>query len=328
MQTNFTPVHAADNLTFATSGPCEPVGLEHSPNDLICHIDASAIQNRWLKAFIPEPDQQLKISPPGINAYIGRILKSYVSAVISCSSIPPFVKNMQMDSEAPCVPLANCFSLLRICNAQMLGSQMMAQDHIEQEMTKLYEQHPTYDGPTILGAFQAYLMYVMALYFHFDQQSSLHFRQYVTNLQQLACASSSQGLVVRAEFAVTRPEWRSWIIAEAKRRTLYTMYLFDNLICANDGLPIFVGTELRGLPAPASKHLWRASSEDEWKVAYNRYLSEWIDSGLYIDELWPMSSNLTRTEVLQRRRRVDKWLESVDEYGTMLYAVTICTHSG
>ncbi len=44
-------------------------------------------------------------------------------------------------------------------------------------------------------------------------------------------------------------------MAEAKRRTLYTMYLFDNILSAQDGLPTFLSTELRGLAAPAEKSL-------------------------------------------------------------------------
>ncbi|KAL4940163.1 major facilitator superfamily domain-containing protein [Aspergillus oleicola] len=40
----------------------------------------------------------------------------------------------------------------------------------------------------------------------------------------------------------TRPSWESWIIASAKRRAIYVMYLFSSLYNAENGLPNFQGT--------------------------------------------------------------------------------------
>jgi len=117
-------------------------------------------------------------------------------------------------------------------------------------------------------------------------------------------------------------------MAEAKRRTLYTMYLFDSVLCANDGLPILLGTELQGIPAPASKMLWQATSRESWHVQYNNHLCEWADGFLSIDELWPIPAEFSDADIAVRRRRVDRWLESVDGYGTLMSAVTMCTHGG
>ena len=296
--------------------------------ELICSIDATAIQNRWLRAFIPEPGQQMKSNPPGIEAYIGRILKSYTSAIIHGSNLPPFVHEQQMNPTSRSTPLTNCFSLLALCKSRMPRSEGMAQGLIEQKMAKIFDRRSSYDGATLLSTFQTHLIYVMTLYFNLGQQGSPSLRQHMVNLQQLACETSMQGVVCTAEWDHSRPRWNSWIQAETKRRTLYIMYLFDNLLCVRDGLPIFISTELKGLPAPASKRLWRASTEGEWKAAYNAYLSEWDRAGLHIDELWPMPFGFSEDAILERRRKVGKWLESVDEYGTMLYAVTICTHGG
>ena len=199
---------------------------------------------------------------------------------------------------------------------------------LEREMSRLFEEHTMYDSMKSLAAFQAYLVYAMTLFFQFDnlQTSGLH--EPVVNLQQMASSSVRQGVVTPAEFDHSRPAFTSWIVAEAKRRTLYTMYLFDNLLCVTDNMPVFIGTELRGLPAPASKYLWRATSEEEWKSSYNSFLSQWDRSGLRIDEVWPLPPSLSQHEVLEQRRRIDQWAEGVDEYGTMLCAVTTCTHGG
>lgn len=114
-------------------------------------------------------------------------------------------------------------------------------------------------------------------------------------------------------------------MAEAKRRTLFTVYLFDSVLSAQDGLPTFLGTELRGLPAPSSRSLWQASSHD-WVLAFNVHLVDWVDRDLSIDELWPIPTDFDETAIVERRRRVDQWLENIDEFGTVIYAVTSTTH--
>ena len=84
----------------------------------------------------------------------------------------------------------------------------------------------------------------------------------------------------------------------------------------------------QGLPAPATKQIWEAKTRVEWERAYNIYLAEWMEPGLAIDELWPMPADMNESDIARRRSRVDHWLEGIDSYGTMLYAVTSCTHGG
>ena len=202
----------------------------------------------------------------------------------------------------------------------------MATRMLDQEMAAICELKGTYDHLTLLGAFQAYLIYVMTLYFMLDEGQDIDLRQRITKLQELACDTCSRGLVCTAEVAETRPQWPSWIIAESTRRSLYIMYLFDNLLCVEDNIPVYVGTELKGLPAPAGKPLWRATDGESFKAAYNLHLADWNGSGLAIDELWRSSEDVTLEMLVSRRERIDRWLESVDEYGVFLYAVTSCTH--
>ena len=173
-----------------------------------------------------------------------------------------------------------------------------------------------------LAAFQAYLIYAMVLFFAEDQSRQLIDRQVMINIQDFACDVASSGLVCPAELSHQRPDWESWIVASAKRRSLYTMYLFDNIFCSLNGLPTFLGEELESLPAPASKTLWEASNRAVWETEYNHHLSEWPGGALQIHELWPAPE----TGVKERKKRVDKWLGSVDEFGMMIFAVTLGTH--
>jgi hypothetical protein len=147
----------------------------------------------------------------------------------------------------------------------------------------------------------------------------------MTDLQTLACASSHGGLVCVAERTGARPPWASWILAEAKRRTLYTMYLFDSLLSAEEGTPTLLGTELEGLPAPARRELWTAQTREEWDVAYAQSHGGRAQT-LRIEELWPLPKGVDRAGRDARQSRVQRWLQAGDEFGTMLYAVTCCTH--
>ncbi|KAK5630124.1 hypothetical protein RRF57_005839 [Xylaria bambusicola] len=294
--------------------------------NLICPINAESIANRWLGAYIPLPNQKIKKYPTAISAFLHQITKSYVTVAIRGRGYPPFIHTAQVTRHLIRPPLSTCLSLIRMCEHQLPGSEETTLSVLQQEMQNLFEHRETFDAITLLCAFQAYLIFTMVLFFCLGRISSPFLREAVMNLQEFACAAARRGLVCEAEQKWLRPKWESWIVAEANRRTLYTMYLFDGVLSAYDGLPTFIGTELSGLPAPASQTLWRASLREQWIAAYNTFLADWSEGGLRIDELWPVPGHFEQSDVVRRRNRVDRWLEGVDEYGTMLYAVSSCTH--
>ncbi|RWA14926.1 hypothetical protein EKO27_g207 [Xylaria grammica] len=216
--------------------------------DLTCSIDAEGIANRWLGAYIPLPDQRVKDYPATIKSFLHRMVKSYVTVTIRGRGYPPFIHAAQLATHLVRPPLSTCLSLVRICEHQLPGSEETAADVLQREMHNIYEQRESYDTITLLGAFQAYLIFTMVLFFRLGQIANPILRQAVMNLQELACAS-------------------------AKKRS-----------------------------------------------------SDWTEGGLRTDELWPVPEDFKEADVIKRRNRVDRWLEGVDEFGTMLYAVTSCTH--
>lgn len=139
-------------------------------------------------------------------------------------------------------------------------------------------------------------------------------------LMDLAYRTAQNGLVCTAESAHTRPKWESWIVAAAKRRAIFTMYLFSSVYNADRLLPNFLADELRGLYVPGNKVLWEAHDRETWEKEYDRYLSDWEDGMLEISELW----RSPETGTLERRRRVEKWVAGADAFGMMLFAV--CAH--
>ncbi|KAI1800214.1 MFS general substrate transporter [Daldinia bambusicola] len=300
---------------------CALRGLE-----LFSPINVDSISNRWLNTYIPVPGQKVKEYPASISAFIYRLLKSYATVVVRGRGVPPFIHASQISASSARLPLSTCLSLVRICENMLPGSEGVAADVLQREMNNIYEQQAIYDDVTLLAAFQAYLIYSMVLFFRLGQVSSPFLRQAMMNLQELACSSSRGGLMCTAERQRVRPRWEAWIVAESKRRALFTMYLFDSVLLTQDGLQTFLGTELQGLPASADKFLWRSQVRRDWETAYNIYLADWPEESFRIDELWAIPPGLYEPGLLERRRRVDRWLENVDEFGTMLYAVTSCTH--
>ncbi|KAL6860860.1 putative C6 finger domain protein [Trichoderma novae-zelandiae] len=320
---------AAQSLDHSASLPAlQPEFLDFSTPDLICPINAEEISNRWLNAYIPIPGQSVKNYPATVSAFIYRLLKSYTGMAIHGRGFPPFVHGSQLMGLNPSPPLSTCLSIIRICDKPLPGSENVTAEILQREMNNIYERRDAYDHLSMLGAFQAVLMYAMVLFFRLSQGNTPFLRQAMMNLQELACVTARQGLMCLAEQQRTRPRWESWVIAEAKRRTLFTMYLFDSVLSSEDGLPTYLGTELEGLPASSSRTLWLAQTRRDWEAAYNVHLAEWDEGSLRIDELWPLPQGLDASQAAKRRHRVDSWLEDLDEFGTMLYAVTSCTHGG
>ncbi|KAJ5673802.1 hypothetical protein N7462_009241 [Penicillium macrosclerotiorum] len=305
--------------------PFNQSNLDFQNLDLACPINVEEISNRWLNPYIPTPGQKIKNYPATVTSFIYRVLKSYSAVAVRGHRALPFIHPKQSLSGSP---LATCLSLIRICEKPLPGSENSAALVLQREMEAIAETRNDYDDMDLLAAFQSYLIYTMALFFHLSQGFNPFFRQAMMNLQELACLTSRQGLVCAADRLHSRPRWEEWIVTEAKRRTLYVMYLFDNILSAQESLPTFLGTELQGLPAPANKPLWQAENRADWEKEFNVYLTKWTTHSLTIDELWPIPQGMDEAGITHRRERVDQWLENMDEFGIMIFTVTVCTHGG
>lgn len=305
-----------------------PEGLNFSGLDLICPINADEITTRRMNPYISGPAQKIKNYPASIIAFMSRMLKSYAAAATSGRVIPPFIHPSQLKQQPASSPLTTCLSLVRMCRNPLPGSENAAVMILERELRNITEAREDFADMSLLAAFQAYLIYAMVLFFRVNNPRTQYLRQAMINLQDLAHATSRQGLVCTADRHRVRPRWEEWIVAESKRRTLYVMYLFDSILSAQESLPTYLGTELQGLPAPGSKSLWQAQVRGDWEREYNVYLAEWTEPGLAIDEFWPVPADFDEAAIEARRARIDHWLEGVDEFGTMLYAAMSCTHGG
>ena len=141
-------------------------------------------------------------------------------------------------------------------------------------------------------------------------------------LQSFAHTLALSGLVHPAEHPVLDPQshpanlqWRTWALAEAKRRALFVMYMLDDVVNTFSGVSCIRGDELAGLLAPCSEKLWRAKEEAVWRRLYDVHVAEWEGGGLKLEELWDEKG-------VVGKERVERWVREMDGLGMLIFAVT------
>ncbi|GKZ24390.1 hypothetical protein AbraIFM66951_001313 [Aspergillus brasiliensis] len=230
---------------------------------------------------------------------------------------PPIIHHAQVRENETPRALANCYSLVRMWEQAVPGSEEIVMNTVAREMERLASESPNQHDYELLSSFQAYLIYSILMYF--GPQGGFSDTTMVT-LLDMASHTARNGLFCAAELARVRPTWESWIVAATKRRAIFTLYLFSSIYNADRMLPNFVAEELRGVYAPGNKTLWEATDRQTWNKEYDRYLLDWQDGSLEINELWASPEK----EEPGRKRRIERWVESADEFGMMLYSV--CAH--
>ncbi|KAF9886368.1 hypothetical protein FE257_011513 [Aspergillus nanangensis] len=302
------------------------VALDLTNIQLVPSSNAENIRDRWLRPYImpaPESDEVPKAYQPFTLQYISRILRTYSQRMLKDEDVPPIIHHAQVSGRKMPRALANCYSLVRMWENAVSGSETMVVNTIEKEMDRLAEEGPSGDDHELLSSFQAYLIYSIMLYFSFLTGTSPVNDKTMITLMELAFRTARNGLFCAAELTHTRPSWESWVIVSAKRRAIFTMYLFCSVYNSDRLLPNFIADEMRGVYTPGNKVLWETRDRETWEREYDRHLIDWEDGMFEISELWRSAE----TGTSERRARVERWVGSVDEFGMMLFAVCAHIHS-
>ncbi|EAW13479.1 putative C6 finger domain protein [Aspergillus clavatus NRRL 1] len=300
----------------------QPAQLDFSSIELTPSPNAVDIRDRWLRPYLLPPlghDEIPKVYHPFTLQYITTILKTYPRHMLKDGGLPPIIHPMQVATTEMPRTLANCYSLARMWEQAAPGSEAMVMSTLEMEMQRLENEIPQNDYEQ-LASFQAYLIYTIMIYFSSFGSASTVTDKIMMTLMELAFRTAQNGLFSKAETTHSRPDWESWIVVSAKRRSIFTMYLLSSVYNSDRCLPNFVADEVGGVFVPESRVLWEASDRDTWEREYDRHLLEWGDGMLQISELWRSAE----TGTAERRSRVERWVQGVDEYGMMLFAV--CAH--
>ncbi|KAI9933547.1 hypothetical protein MW887_008020 [Aspergillus wentii] len=292
--------------------------------DLSSPDDIDGIRDRWMRPYLtapPERPEIPKVYNPFTLQYIASVLRTYPRRMLKDGGVPPIIHPMQVSGAMP-RSLANCYSLVRMWDQAVPGSEEMVVDVVRKEMDRLVTTENSTD-PELVAAFQAYLIYAIMMYFSPIGGYTVINEASIINLMELAYRMTRKGLICPEERSRTRPPWESWITVSAKRRAVFTMYLFTNVFNAEQGLQNYLSTELTGNLLPEGREVWEARDRETWEKEYDYHLSVWGKDGMIeISELWRSKE----TGTPERRKRVDRWVQTVDEFGMMLFAVCVHIH--
>ncbi|KAL4799298.1 hypothetical protein BDV19DRAFT_295273 [Aspergillus venezuelensis] len=303
--------------------------LDFTDVDLLPNAEAEFIRDRWLRPYVMSLVDGIevpKIYHPFTLQYLGRVLATYPHLMMRDGDMPPIIHHSQVSGKQMTTALANCYTIVRMWKNAAPGSHSIVVSTVRREMERLAVEIPGQPEIESLSAFQAYLIYLLLLYFSpttLQTPGQLHGKvtdQDMITLMDLAYRAVRCGLISASEKSQKRASWESWVIASTKRRAIYGMYLFSSLYNAGNGLPNFIAEELRDLPVPEGKGLWEARTRTEWEWEYDLQRQEWPDGVLRIRELWKDEG----TGSPRRRERVERWLRGVDDFGMMLFSV--CAH--
>ncbi|KAL1970400.1 hypothetical protein VTN77DRAFT_5561 [Rasamsonia byssochlamydoides] len=319
--TSRIPQHVTVSLSDASASILD---LDFTNLDLVPVADSIEIQNRWLKSFFSSVGDQIpqKNFHPYTIQFASCVLRSYPKHMLRDGGVPPIIHPLQVDRRWLPVPLANCYSLVRLWETRVQGSEAIVIDTVKREMERLLSEHDSYNEIDLLAAFQAYLIYALLGYFSPIGDGNLVDHSTIMHLQELGCRVSATGLMCAAELSHTRPRWESWLVATAKRRTLHTMYLFSNVFNATHHMPVYLAYELKAVPVSSNRLLWEARDRAGWEREYDCHLSVWADGEFLISELW----RSPETGTPARRERIDRWLRTADDFGMMLFATAAHLH--
>lgn len=186
-----------------------------------------------------------------------------------------------------------------------------------------------------LSALQSYLLLSIYAYNNRTLFPDIFNPNAISTLQDLASKVSAMGLICPEELGSGVPSWECWVIAEAKRRTVFCIYFLENLYNTDLGAASYVGEELALLPAPAAKWLWQAEGRSSWEGEFDEWAKSWERrKGLVMAELWPRrgmdGDDIAGEEEdnlrLEREKRIARWTEGADGFGMLLLAVCVATY--
>lgn len=105
--------------------------------------NAGDIRDRWLRPYILpllEGEEIPKAYHPFTLQYIARILSTYPRCMLRDGGLPPIVHRAQIAGKEMPRALANCYSLVRMWEQAVPGSESMVVSIVENEMRRLAEE--------------------------------------------------------------------------------------------------------------------------------------------------------------------------------------------
>lgn len=140
-----TPASTAWNPPSQVQRPVarETRGLDFTAVDLAPGVHAEDIRDRWLRPYILPPlgrNETPKVYHLFTVQYISRVLSTYPRSMLRDGGIPPIIHRTQIEAGEMPRALANCYSLVRLWQQAVPGSEAMVVSTLEREMERLAEE--------------------------------------------------------------------------------------------------------------------------------------------------------------------------------------------
>ena len=117
--------------------------LDFTNINLAPSTNAEDIRDRWLRPYIPPPlgqNEVPKVYHPSTLQYISRVLSTYPRCMLRNGNIPPIIHHAQVERGGIPHALANCYTLVRMWEQAVPGSEEMVVKTLEKEMERLAEE--------------------------------------------------------------------------------------------------------------------------------------------------------------------------------------------
>ncbi|KAL2869847.1 Zn(II)2Cys6 transcription factor domain-containing protein [Aspergillus lucknowensis] len=285
------------------------------------HIFSSEFINDLPHPMVPSPKPVVE-SPAVALAnhsmdFIFRVLRSWPRMLADSFQTPPLIHHTQLgDSKNLPMPLANCFTLVKMWHGRCRGAEEMVHRLIVNELNTLLTKYEELDEPSLLAVLQAVVMYIIIILFPAESSvPTLPEANLFRKVQELVNYASSTGLFLQEEKEQTRPTWACWVHVTSKRRAVLALYLLHWAYAVFHNMPAFNCRELGFMPAPAAKILWHAQNEQEWNAHYIKWLARWGGEGYIQWEFERIRPGI------KMEGRAEKWLEETDEFGMIMMSI-------
>ncbi|KAH0194628.1 hypothetical protein KCV03_g277, partial [Aureobasidium melanogenum] len=158
---------------------------------------------------------------------------------------PPFIHPSQLQNSEYPPPLARCATIAHMWANQTSDGGDIVREAILREAQALFESDGLNSSNDMerLVSMQAYLLLCLMLLPSCTTEPMMVPQEMKINLQELTAKSAREGLICPAEQTGSRPDYLSWILAEAKRRTLYAVYMVDDVINTLGNMPCVLGDD-------------------------------------------------------------------------------------
>lgn len=128
------PGKVGSNFSRPVEPTCFTAAVPISDN-----VSVEAIRDRWLYPYVEDSPAKFAMLEHSMQ-FLCRVLRTYPRMMARQERVPPVIHPMQVTSENITLPLANCFTLVKMWESNGQTASELIEQTIKREMQKLFEE--------------------------------------------------------------------------------------------------------------------------------------------------------------------------------------------